>query len=372
MAPFTNPFFSTTTGYTGEVSLFDDLVREQIKIYGIDLLYMPRRMLNLDQLLHESSKNAFELALPIPCYIKTFDGYDNGLEALTKFGVRNADEITLQISRSEFTAHYAPFLKSYYNNIAGRPLTSPLPHLDGETAHRPKEGDLIYFPLEDGIFEIKYVQLDSPFFQLGKNYVFELQCEKFEYSGATFDTGYDNVDDTTEEIDYYRLELDLVDGSDTFMFNERVWIYDINPDIAPRLLEQPEIKQGVDVYLTDNTNTPPFSLYKDAGYTHKVNVVEGTVQYWHAGEKVLTLSDLSDNDPTQDNADGMVDDDLRDLIINKFDEVIVVGQHTGAVWYSRKAGTRRKAFDDEQIIQKEFDEIKIVDDPRDINPFGFV
>ena len=134
MSPHTNPFFSNTTGYTGEVNLFDDLVREQIKIYGVDLMFMPRRMLNLDDLLHESTKNAFELAMPIPSYIKTFDGYDNGLEALTKFGVRNADEITIQISRSEFTAHYAPFVKSYYNAIAGRPGTSELPELDGETA----------------------------------------------------------------------------------------------------------------------------------------------------------------------------------------------------------------------------------------------
>ena len=229
MSPYTSPFFSNTTGYSGEVSLFDDLVREQIKIYGIDLLFMPRRMLSLDQLLHESSKNAFELAMPIPAYLKTFDSFDNGLEALTKFGVRNADEITLQISRSEFTTHYAPFIKSYYNAVAGRPGISPLPSLDGETAHRPKEGDLIYFPFDDSIFEIKYVQFDVPFFQLGTNYVFELQCEKFEYTGATFDTGYDKVDDTTEEIDYYRLEFHLVDGGEeTFLYNERVKIYNLS------------------------------------------------------------------------------------------------------------------------------------------------
>jgi len=371
--PHTNPFFSNTTGYTGEVNLFDDLVREQIKIYGVDLMFMPRRMLNLDDLLHESTKNAFELAMPIPSYIKTFDGYDNGLEALTKFGVRNADEITIQISRSEFTAHYGPFVKSYYNSIAGRPGTSELPELDGETAQRPKEGDLIYFPFDDGLFEIKYVQLDSPFFQLGKNYVFELQCEKFEYSGATMDTGYDQIDDTTEEIDYYSLQLDLIDGVDTFMFKERVWIYSVDTEIAPRLLEDEDVTSGVDVYIADdNSNPRPFSLYKDPGFTHKVDRVEGTVQYWNREDKILTLNDLSDNDPTQDNEDGIVDVDLRDMIINKFDEVLVIGQHTGAKWYSKKAGTRRKAFDDEHIIQKEFDEIKVVDDPRDINPFGFV
>ena len=81
--PHTSPFFSTTTGYSGEVNLVDDLVREQIKIYGLDMLYMPRYMLNLDTLLHESTKSAFELAMPMPLYIKSFDGYDNSMEMLT-------------------------------------------------------------------------------------------------------------------------------------------------------------------------------------------------------------------------------------------------------------------------------------------------
>ena len=160
--PHTNSFFSNTTGYSTEVSLLDDLCREQIKIFGVDVLYMPRRMLNLDKLLHESSKNAFELALPLPAYVKSFDGYDNGLEALTKFGVRSSDELVLQISRSEFSAYYSPFIKSYYNSIAGRDETALLERLDGETS-RPKEGDLIYFPFDDSIFEIKYVQFDVPF-----------------------------------------------------------------------------------------------------------------------------------------------------------------------------------------------------------------
>ena len=110
-------------------------------------------MLNLDHLLHESTKNVFNMAMPVPAYIKTFDGYDNGLEALTKFGVRSSDELTLQISRSEFTTHYAPFIKAYYNANAGRPSDAKLDRLSGETDQRPKEGDLIYFPFDDSIFD---------------------------------------------------------------------------------------------------------------------------------------------------------------------------------------------------------------------------
>ena len=144
--PYTSPFFSNTTGYSGEQSLLDDLVREQIKIYGLDIHYMPRKHLNLDKLLHEGSEVAFEYALPIPMYLKSFSGYQNGLEMLTKFGVRNSDEVTLVMSRSEFVAHYSPFLESYYSEIEDDG-DGNLDKNIGHTSARPKEGDLNLLPL---------------------------------------------------------------------------------------------------------------------------------------------------------------------------------------------------------------------------------
>ena len=160
MSPYTSPYFNSTyPGQTSEQSLVDDLVREQIKIYGLDVIYMPRRHLNLDKLLHESSKAAFEFGMPIPMYLKTVDGYDNGMEVLTKFGVRSSDEITMVMSRSEFTAYYSPYLKEYYNSINGNPPGTKLDPLIGEIDTRPKEGDLVYFPFDGGIFEIKYVSV---------------------------------------------------------------------------------------------------------------------------------------------------------------------------------------------------------------------
>ena len=127
--PTTNPFFNHTyPGQTSEQSLLDDLVIEQIAMYGLDIIYMPRKMINLDRLLHESSKNVFEVGMSIPMYLKSFTGYANGMEILTKFGVRSSDEITLVMSRSQFTTYYSPFLKSYYNSIAGRPDTEELNH----------------------------------------------------------------------------------------------------------------------------------------------------------------------------------------------------------------------------------------------------
>ena len=442
MSPFTNPFFTNTTGYTGEMSLVDDLVREQIKMFGIDLLYLPRRMMNLDKLLHESTKNAFELALPMPFYVKSFDGYDNSMEMLSKFGVRSSDEITLTCSRSEFITYYTPYLKSYYNDIAGRPLTDDLERLDGETEFRPKEGDLIYFPFDDGIFEIKYVQFDVPFFQLGKNYTFDLQCERFEYSGENFVTGYEEVDDSTVEPDYYQMEFNAevtpysFDNREdnTFIRKERVVLYNtikcdynhihggdafwvqiknnwdsmdayvtdsevdiidlfveggtattetIFKDDGGRAKEQPQYMYFVNGGHAIAVPTEPdvdgghavarygycdldgFRLYKDAGYVHKVEKVEATVEYWDKPNGILTVGDLSDLDPEQT-------DLYRDLIINKFDNCLIIGKTSGAVWFSTKAHTRPKAFDDGELIQTEFDAIKIIDEPGDVNPFGFV
>lgn len=432
--PATNPYFNSVyPGQASEQGLFDDLCREQIKIYGVDILYMPRRHLNLDLLLHESSKVAFEFAMPIPMYVKTIDGFDNGMEMLTKFGVRSSDEVTLVMSRSEFTTYYAPYLKSYYNAINGDPPGTPLDNLIGETDARPKEGDVIFFPFDNTIFEIKYVSFDMPFFQLGRGYTFELQCEKFEYSGATFSTGYEKVDNTQVIEDYYRLEfqLDDVNSTGTFDKYEPVIIYDItgtNPsnlytedgaqflteglnffvvgeeaedtdislgteeddDIAsnarrqtgPVISNEDELdimaEQGVTLFsdkvlaereelqgailMLDNNEV--FRLYKDPGFLERVYDVKGKVMDWDKPKGLLTVGELTNLDPEQE-------DFNKDLTINKFDTVIVIGQESKAYYIAYKAGTKRKAFDDEKVIQEEFDAIKIVD-IADESPFGFV
>jgi len=133
-----------------------------------------------------------------------------------------------------------------------------------------------------------------------------------------------------------------------------------------------EVEDGTLILDVGNSNdvlylkpTQPFRLYNDPGFAHQVDEVVGTVMLWDKVKGILTVSDLSDLDPEQPNL-------FRDLTVNKFDKVVIVGQRTGAVWYSEKAYTQDKAFDDGSLIQQEFDAIKIVDDPYDTNPFGFV
>ena len=373
--PYTNSFFNSTyPGQSSEQSLIDDLVIEQIGIYGLDVMYMPRRHLNLDKLLHESSKNAFEMAMPMPVYLKSFSGYDNSMELLTKFGVRSSDEITLVMSRSQFTAYYGPYLKSYYNEINGNDPTDRLNPLDGEIATRPKEGDLIYFPFDDGIFEIKYVMFDSPFFQLGRGYVFELQCEKFEYSGETFTTGYDEIDELQVRPDYYRMEFQTQSENSvgTFTFNEEVILYNMSEDeelmsVASKAL-QTETPQDLQTEeespMISEVVQKIFRLYKDPGFIERVSEVHGRVLDWNKPEGKLIVGDLTNLDPDRE-------DENKDVTENKFDVVMIVGQESGAQYVSIKAEMMEAPFSDNEIIQKEFDAIKIID-VADDNPFGFV
>ena len=350
------------------------MVIEQIGIYGLDVLYMPRRHLNLDKLLHESSKNAFEMAMPMPIYLKSFSGYDNSMELLTKFGVRSSDEITLVMSRSQFTAYYGPYLKSYYNGLNGNPPTDRLNPLDGEIATRPKEGDLIYFPFDDGIFEIKYVMFDSPFFQLGRGYVFELQCEKFEYSGETFTTGYDEIDELQVRPDYYRMEFQTQPENSvgTFTFNEEVILYNMSEDeelmsVASKAL-QTETPQDLQTEeespMISEVVQKIFRLYKDPGFIERVSEIHGRVLDWNKPEGKLIVGDLTNLDPDRE-------DENKDITENKFDVVMIVGQESGAQYVSIKAEMMEAPFSDNEIIQKEFDAIKIID-VADDNPFGFV
>ncbi len=364
--PHTNPWFSTTSGYTAEQNLVDDLVREQIKMYGLDFLYMPRYMVNLDRLLHEATKSVFELAMPMPLYIKSFDGYDNSMEMLTKFGVRSSDELTLVMSRSEWGAYYAPFIKGYYNDKGERPPEEELNPLTGEIARRPKEGDLIFNPFDQSIFEIKYVMFDQPFFTLGKGYIYELQCEKFEYSGENFSTGIDKVDDTQDRRAYYELDLSLKPGGiGSFSLNEKVTMYNIATlPPAPGTVE-----------LT------PFEFYDDAGLLDTVDSVTATVFGYDAPRGQLRLGSLSNLNPnkqitlidtpvlTGDYEGTDYPPEYYEAIFNDFDFVLIIGEN-GGQFISISSKAAPTAFDDSAEIQKEFDEIKILD-LSDQNPFGF-
>ena len=179
-----NPFFQQ--GSSGEQSLVQSLINEQLRMYGVDVHYMPRKYLTEKSILKEVVQSKFDDAYPIEAYIDNFDGYDDMPSTLSKFGIQATNEVTLIISRERFETYISPLMKNESNV---------------KLSTRPKEGDLIYFPLGDRLFEIKYVEHEKPFYQLRENYVYKLTCELFRYEDEVIDTGVEEIDDTLGGIE---------------------------------------------------------------------------------------------------------------------------------------------------------------------------
>lgn len=181
-----NPYF--TQGTSSEQDLVQDLVDEQIRMYGIDVHYIPRSYITKATVIKEVIQSEFKNAFPIEAYVSTYDGYEGAGTLLSKFGIQEQDDLTIVISKRRFVNYLQPLLE----NVD-----------DVELSSRPKEGDLIYFPLGDRIFEIKYVEHESPFFQLKKNYVYELRCELYRLAANdVIDTNIDEIDNNLIENGY--------------------------------------------------------------------------------------------------------------------------------------------------------------------------
>ena len=174
----TTSFFFNNQNFTAEQRLLDNLTVEMIKIFGVDVIYCPRTTPNIDKLFLEDPTSEFNNAIHIEMYIKNFEGWQGEGDMMSKFGITMADQITFCVSRTRFQED----IGSVYSMI------------------RPKEGDLIYFPIPNAIFEIKFVEHESTFYQTGSLQFFELKCERFNYSDESIDTGIEEID--TVETDY--------------------------------------------------------------------------------------------------------------------------------------------------------------------------
>ncbi len=189
-----NPFF--LQGSPGEQRLVQSLINEQLQIYGVEVIYLPRKILSKDEILTEVQSSTFNDNYAIEAYVNTYEGYTGAGDIMTKFGMSLKDELTVTISKERFEDFISTFL-------------ADLPASEREIATRPCEGDLIFFPLGQRVFEIKFVEHEQPFYQLGKNYVYQLKCELFELedelsniSGDAVETMTQDIDDTSSEIGY--------------------------------------------------------------------------------------------------------------------------------------------------------------------------
>lgn len=179
-----NPFF--LQGSQSEQGLIQDLINEQLRIYGVEVYYIPRKYLTEKTIIREVIQSAFNQAHPIEAYVDNYEGYADNSVILSKFGIQATNEVNLIISKERFETYISPLLKD-------RPSI--------KLSTRPKEGDLIYFPLGDRIFEIKYVEHEKPFYQLRKNYVYLLKCELFRMEqNDVIATGVGEIDDVLTGI----------------------------------------------------------------------------------------------------------------------------------------------------------------------------
>jgi hypothetical protein len=179
-----NPFF--LQGSKSEQSLIQDLINEQLRMYGVEVYYLPRQYVTEKTVLREVIESEFNDAYPIEAYVDTYDGYSDNPTILSKFGIQALNEITLIISRERYQTYISSLIKNQ-DNI--------------KISSRPKEGDIIYFPLGKRLFEIKYVEHEKPFYQLQGLYTYQLRCELFRYEDEVIDTNIDEIDELVSGSD---------------------------------------------------------------------------------------------------------------------------------------------------------------------------
>jgi Virus neck protein len=213
----TNPYFQSgiPMGRRSEQVLYEDLIIECLKIYGFDVWYIPRKKFSQDLILNEDVLNTYEHAYPIEMYMENIQGFEGEGELLSKFGVEIRENATFVVSRRRWNQ----LVKRFNNTIL----------------ERPAEGDIIYFPLTNSLFEIRKTIGNQPFYQAGALYVFKLSCELMEYSLERFDTGVEEIDkypdtviDTLTSTNY---NFQLMSGDNLLLQNEDFLVtMDYNPD----------------------------------------------------------------------------------------------------------------------------------------------
>jgi len=174
----TNVFFRNYDNFN-EQQLIDDLVIESIKMYGVDVLYVKRSIGSRDSVFNEDDTPIYDEVFEFESYVKNVDGFEGEGDFLSKFGLQIRDQVTFSVANRTFER----FVTRENNDIV-----------------RPREGDLIFFPLNSKMYEIKNVEHESVFYQSGALQVFDIVCELIEYSNQIFRTGRDNVDAYFDDI----------------------------------------------------------------------------------------------------------------------------------------------------------------------------
>ena len=221
----TNVYFDT--GTTSEQRLYEDLIIEQLKIYGQDVFYLPRKIANKDTIFGEDPASSFDDSYIIEMYVDNTDGYMGEQEIIKKFGLELRDDIVFTLS------------KLRWETLVGN--NSDL------VADRPQEGDLVYFPTTKSFFEIQFVEHEQPFYQQGALPTYKLSCTRFEYSSERIDTGIVTIDSTEDSLstDTMNFQFSLENETGSFVVESDIGKieYLINEDFA--MATQQPVDQGL-------------------------------------------------------------------------------------------------------------------------------
>ena len=230
----TNFFFNNFQS-SQEQLLIEDLVIESIQIYGLDCWYLPKRIVNKDNIYGEDALSEYNASYMVEMYVKNVEGFAGEGDFLSKFNVEIRDQITLTIARRTFENEVQHFEYGYT---------------------RPREGDLIFLPLNNKVFQIKFVEHEPVFYQMGALQMYDLKCELFEYSSEKMNTGFQAIDD---------LESNYSDAMNTYAIMTENGLeikmednYSLIREEEPTFIEDLDIQIESDEFL-DFTEADPFS-----------------------------------------------------------------------------------------------------------------
>lgn len=290
----TNHYFSK--GTITEQYLYEDLVIEALQIYGHDVYYLPRKLVNKDQLFGEDPLSSFNDAYSIEMYMETVEGYEGEKELVSRFGLEIRDETTFVVSRRRWLD-----LVGHDSNLI--------------TSVRPGEGDWIYMPNVRRLFEISFVDIDDPFYQIDNLPVYKLYCRTVEYSSERLDTGIDAIDDIETDTTGDALQWQFLSEQGT----------------TTNYVENIELERGTDLYTTGSVEletatdggTGVLTSETETGFG-SIMTEESTSKYSFFiinEEYTITTSDpLADNDWIEDAVTSSTDPVLDFTEKNPFGE----------------------------------------------------
>ena len=234
-------FYFNNFNSKGEQGLIQDLIVESIKMYGIDLYYLPREIINLSTEFREQQTSRYNQAVSTVMYIKSIDGFDGEGEFLSSFGIQVREEITFSVANFTF------------NNDVGQ-LTR---------RDRPLESDLIWFPLNKAVFQIKYVNVRPVFYQLGALQFYDVTCELFEYSNEIFNTGVPAIDVVYNSLSTTTEPYHLTTQTGTVITTEESFeLFEEEYGIENQLNQQNAVFDQLAINFLDFTQEDPFSETK--------------------------------------------------------------------------------------------------------------